>query len=432
VLVLVSCLSYYVDKAVNENILSKAKTRRAVIDLCNFLGYTLATQTPSKYLIVFVKGSDFVSKEVTLHKGTKISTDPSKDNPVVFELDSDITIPAGKIGNEQDANNAYIYGVTATQGETVSDDSLATGNGEANQLVPVNYDDVMPDTLEISTLENGVQKQWTKVENFLDSLPTDRNYIAHVDEFNGVTLEFGDGVTGMKCPQGAAIQGTFRLGGGLIGNVGVNTINTLVDEDVAELAYLTNPSTAIIYGVDPEDIEHARQLAPKAFRTNGRAVTASDFETFALTHSGVGKAKAVESYNSNDDITLYILSDTYVATTDALKAAVAADIKDIMLLKENLIIQDASILSYDVGITVRLGNNVNADLVKTTITQNVTSLLDCSKYDIGVSIPLALIIKEVMNVDGVIDIQITTPTAAITPSATALAKLGTLTVTIGA
>jgi predicted phage baseplate assembly protein len=85
----------------------------------------------------------------------------------------------------------------------------------------------------------------------------------------------------------------YRIGNGIAGNVPAGTI-TLIDETfpgAGFIASLSNPFPAF-GGRDPETVEHVRQNAPVAFRTQQRAVTPQDYIARALQFPGVARAAA--------------------------------------------------------------------------------------------------------------------------------------------
>jgi hypothetical protein len=423
-------LSFYQDKAVNENLLSKARARKSVIDLCKFLGYDLYTQTPSQYKIVAVKDDSYVDEAVTILKGTKIGTDDTDGDSVSFELDSDLVIPAGKIGNEKDGNGNYLYYATATQGETVSDDIVGTGDGTSDQEFQLTYPDVILDTLEVTTTENGYEKTWTRVDNFIDSSPTDRHYTISVDEYNMMTLHFGNGVSGMATPTGAIITGYYRNGGGTIGNVGIGTINTFLEQDVVGIVSFSNPESAIIEGVDNESIDHAKATAPRVKASNDRAVTASDFEALALKCVGVARAKAIETYDANGDVNMYIAPTGFGVPTQALKDSVLAYLVARKSIQDTPVMYDVTYHSFDVTVNVITYSNMVNSTIQASVEQALAEALDISTFDFGDDVYVSSIFNAIMQVEGVRNVSITTPSADISVADTEIAKVGTITVTV--
>ena len=101
---------------------------------------------------------------------------------------------------------------------------------------------------------------------------------------------FGDGTFGQQIPANAAITVTYRIGGGLAGNIALNTINTTVTGLILSLSnpvpvQITNSTGTGVGGQDAETLEEARINIPYYARTNDRAVTLSDYQTIAQQYS---------------------------------------------------------------------------------------------------------------------------------------------------
>ena len=108
-------------------------------------------------------------------------------------------------------------------------------------------------------------------------------------------LRFGDDQYGRRPFDAERVVARYRVGNGQIGNVGWGTLVHLVDPGVVVIPPITRiwqplPANG---GVEPETIEHVRQIAPEAFRAiQFRAVTERDWEEMALRHPDVAAAKA--------------------------------------------------------------------------------------------------------------------------------------------
>ena len=142
--------------------------------------------------------------------------------------------------------------------------------------------------------------QWTEVESFNGSGPDDRHYV--VDSVTG-TLSFGPTIRGQdgvehargKTPaRGSSLRFTrYRNGGGVIGNVGANTL-TVLKTSIPYVAHVRNPMPAA-GGLDPESLDEARFRAPKEIKTRDRAITAADFEFLAREASRrVARARCIQ------------------------------------------------------------------------------------------------------------------------------------------
>jgi hypothetical protein len=114
--------------------------------------------------------------------------------------------------------------------------------------------------------------------------------ITHVDyaSRSGFTLRFGDGAFGRIPADGTVFQVRYRTGPGTKANLPADTVVNLrnpaneADADLADvLTAVTNP-LPVTSGVDPEDAEAIKQLAPEAFRAiTFRAVRPEDYAEIA-------------------------------------------------------------------------------------------------------------------------------------------------------
>lgn len=115
-------------------------------------------------------------------------------------------------------------------------------------------------------------------------------FAVEMDEAGLAQLRFGDGVSGAEPVEATAFRATYRVGNGTRGNVGHSVLGQVVVAGKG-IDRVWNPLPAT-GGTDPETAEHARLMAPWAFRTQERAVTAADHVVVAERHPGVQKASA--------------------------------------------------------------------------------------------------------------------------------------------
>jgi predicted phage baseplate assembly protein len=155
------------------------------------------------------------------------------------------------------------------------------------------------ETLEIETENEGHHETWQEVADFADSGHSDRHF--SLDSVTG-EIQFGPSV---RQPSGEEKQfgkipavnrqirfTTYRWGGGIIGNVGKETI-TVLKSSIPYVASVTNFLPAV-GGTDAETLDSAMLRAPKILRNQTRAVTAGDFEKLSLEGSPeVARAKCL-------------------------------------------------------------------------------------------------------------------------------------------
>jgi hypothetical protein len=185
----------------------------------------------------------------------------------------------------------------ATHGETVQE---TLGGGDATQAFqrftlrqpPLTYVSSSNPGGTQSTLEVRVNDiLWSEVPDFFGHGPAERIYTTKLDDKSNTTIIFGDGKTGARLPTGQEnIKAKYRKGIGLPGLVKADQLTQLMTRPFG-VKGATNP-LASTGAADPEQLEEARRNAPLTVLTLGRIVSLQDYEDFARTFSGIGKALA--------------------------------------------------------------------------------------------------------------------------------------------
>ena len=405
-------LSFYQDRNYNEAFLPTAKTRKAVINLCKMLGYELAHQTPAVHKIEFTKEESFIDDIIIIPKGTKIGTDGTDGAQVVFELlEGDVILPAG-------VTKATAL---ATHGVTVTDNILGVSDGTEFQTFKLMYPDVLKDTLQVVTVENEREVAWERVDDFLSSEQEDRHYTISVNEANEMFVHFGNGLSGRIPTKNTLIKAHYRVGGGTIGNVGLNTINSFVDIEYAGVTFRN--TELYIRGEDVEDIEHAKLVAPRHFRNAGRAVTKSDFEDIVMGIEGVSKAKCIETFNKNNDLHIYVVPTDFGALTAGLEKKILDKLNQVKIVHVNPVLLSTNYTEFTVDLQViTYSNYINSD-VTDRVKEAILNFFDVGGMEFGEDIFISSIVGEVMKVEGVRNVIVKSPQTDIKVPENSVAKL---------
>jgi predicted phage baseplate assembly protein len=205
--------------------------------------------------------------------------------------------------------------IDAIHGDVVENEAVGASEGVAGQRFRVQHTPVLGGAgaaVVYVSSDDGWQ-QWTEVQNFAASTPTDRHFV--FDAVNG-EISFGPAVRtvdgglrqyGAIPPKGTMIQvGRYTTGGGRTGNVARSALQTL-KSSIPFIAAVENraPATG---GVDGEDIESAKARGPIQLRTRGRAVTAEDFEQLTREAAPeVARVKCIPATEVADAGTVKIL-----------------------------------------------------------------------------------------------------------------------------
>lgn len=144
--------------------------------------------------------------------------------------------------------------------------------------------------IELESVLGNVTSPWQPRADLLSSLPDSREFVVEIESDGRAYVRFGDDGNGLRPASGTRFKASYRIGNGTRGNVGAESLGHIVSSDSAIIA-VRNPLPAR-GGVDPENVEKARQDAPVAFQTQERAVTADDYAEVAERHPEVQRAAA--------------------------------------------------------------------------------------------------------------------------------------------
>jgi Baseplate J-like protein len=145
----------------------------------------------------------------------------------------------------------------------------------------------LSDVLPAITLEPGA---WQPKRDLLNSGPNENEFVAEIDTDGAAYLRFGDNLLGKRPKPGTQFTATYRVGNGVSGNVGAESLVHIVT-DLDAIKLVRNPLAAQ-GGVEPETMEDVRQRAPAAFRTQERAVTEADYAEVTQRDRRVQRAAA--------------------------------------------------------------------------------------------------------------------------------------------
>lgn len=191
----------------------------------------------------------------------------------------------------------YANVATATHGETRHE---VLGSGDAARgfqkfmlrQKPLTYISAPTANGATSTMQVRVNDVlWQETPTLYDLPSREHDYSTRLDDDGNVTVTFGDGVNGARLPTGDEnILASYRTGIGKAGMVKAGQLSLLMTRPLG-VQKVTNPLEPT-GAADPESRDQARQNAPVTVLTLDRIVSLRDFEDFARSFAGIGKAQA--------------------------------------------------------------------------------------------------------------------------------------------
>ena len=289
----------------------------------------------------------------------------------------------------------------ATHSLVIRNEVLGRSDGTPGQVLRIENRPVLPrqenEVLEIQN-EVGDWIPWQEVETFTNSTGDDPHYV--IDNVSG-EVQFGPAIRqpngveryyGLIPAKGKQIRfRQYRSGGGIIGNVGANTL-TVLKSSIPYVAHVNNRIPAA-GGLDQESLDSAKMRAPQALRTRNRAVTAEDFEHLAKQASqSVARARCIQAQSEEKTDapapgTVEVLIVPQVAvggriTPQTLQPApeLIEEVKKYLderrLLTTNLVVDSPVYVGVAVEATVMVHKHASVERVQSQIVERLSKYVD--------------------------------------------------------
>lgn len=197
---------------------------------------------------------------------------------------------------------------------------------------------------------------WQPRRDLLRSEPEDRHFVVEVDNHGRAHLRFGDGENGRQPEAGETFTAHYRIGNGMEGNIGAETIAHVVTrktklENIS--LWPRNPFPAQ-GGTEPETIAETKLYAPTAFRKRlERAVTNEDYASIAERDPRVQRAAATQRWNGSwYEILLALDPRSQVQDVAQVHEDVAASLQRYRRMGHEVVIAAAQHVALDIRMEV--------------------------------------------------------------------------------
>ena len=395
---------FYFDSQATESYLQTATLESAIRDIAKQFGFTPASASSASGIGTFV-----VTGAGTISRGFRARATNGEE----YYLTSDVV--AGGAGNY---NGTFLQGTIVTEqfvSEGLQNEEFnLTGPNVVVDLTNSNSQDLSP-TLTVSG------NDYTLVDTFIRQNGTDtavvedslgnivggggRAFLLDKRDDGTPFIRFGDGVFGRKLSPGETINITYRSGGGSAGNIGANTLTTLIDSNPI-VSSITN-NAEFSGGTDEQSIEQLRDLIPASLRTLERAVAVNDYaEILKANFTEVFDASAeIDTTIPGIDIDVYVVPQgngiQKISDNPALKNTLSSFIDRRKTVTVQFDILDAFGISVLISIEAFVAANVNRATVQQNILtalQNFFNLSTGGSDGTGIGFAQEILIKDINNV----------------------------------
>jgi hypothetical protein len=264
------------------------------------------------------------------------------------------------------------------------------------------------------TLASDDGASWQPVEDLLEEDAFFHGFIPEIERDGTAHLRFGDGTYGVAPEAGLGFTATYRTGNGTAGNVGREALAHALFKG-AGIAGVRNPLAAA-GGVDPETMQHIVQVAPFAFQTQMRCVTANDYGTMAAALKGIGEAKGTIRWTGSW-YSAFVSVDPVNALTSALQMQVKASLNLLRMMGTDLVVEQAVFVGLRIELEICVApsyfqGDVYAALWQVLVTGDncagTRGLLNAANFQFGETVYASPILAAAQAVVGVVAVQLVT------------------------
>jgi Baseplate J-like protein len=317
---------------------------------------------------------------------------------------------------KRDTVTIYANVVRATHGETRTE-VLGSGDGSkalqefALRQSPLTYLAAPTPVGAESTLQVRVNDiLWHEAESLAGLKPTDRSYVTETDDAGKTTAIFGNGKSGARLPTGVEnVKAVYRTGIGQPGNVKAEQISLLSTKPLGVKSVI-NPLRAS-GGADKEGPDQTRRNVPLALLALDRLVSVQDYQDFARTYAGIGKASARRLSDRTrqlvhltiagaDNIPIDTTSDLYLNLLQALRQFGDPN--------EPLRIDLAEVLFLVISAKVRLLPDYQLESVEPKIRSKLLDTFSFDRRQLGQPVFQSEVLSVIQNIAGVdyVDLEV--------------------------
>lgn len=404
-------LSYYGDRMQDEAYLGTATQRQSILQIAALLGYIPSNGVAATGTVTLQSANP--GPAVVVPAGTALTTDyvEAYDGPLTYETVSTVTVPA----------NGGTVVASVVHGTTVSNIPLGTSTGLPGQRFRIPDLSVISGSVRVfvdtaTPLDAAATtEEWSHIDFLIDADAGDKRFSTFVDSAGSTWVEFGDGLNGATPSNGLNVWATYRVGGGVVGNIasglviGVNSVGLNGSVGVAVDASGVPRSSAMTGGADAESNDQIRANAPRVFRTQNRAVTIQDFTDAALAVPGVLRANAVAG--SFSAVTVYVVGADGLAPSSVLLDRVQTALNAKALAGVTVTAGGPSFVKVNLGtvaspLTLKVLDTARQSTVRDAVDRAIKQRFSFAEVDFADRITVADLYSTIMSVPGVQWVQI--------------------------
>jgi len=269
--------------------------------------------------------------------------------------------------------------------------------------------------------KNMQQLNWLPQVDLLASQADDVHFVAEFDEDGRAHLRFGNGELGRKLAAGMKFHAEYRIGNGVAGNVGA--------ESIAHVVFKNNPQDGIINvrnpmpaqgGAEREPISEVKLFAPHAFRKElQRAVIADDYAAIVLREFKTKVQNAIARLRWNGSwYEVWVAVDPFgrEEADQALLDEITCRLHRYRRMGHDLVVKSAHRVPLDIELAICVRSNylrghVKAELLNVFSNKRLTNgkpgFFHPDQLTFGDDVYLSKIVAVAQSVQGIESVEVT-------------------------
>ncbi len=271
------------------------------------------------------------------------------------------------------------------------------------------------EALPALNLKAGDGEIWRTRKDLLGSGRFATEFVVEMEDDGNASLRFGDNVMGKRPLPGTIFKVCYRVGNGVRGNVGAESISHICSSQAGRVTKVWNPLPAR-GAIDPEATAQVRLYAPYSFLRRECAITESDYAEIAQRHPEVARAVATKRLcGCGCVIKLIVERKDHVQVLDAdFRRRLRAYMEDYRLMGHEIEIEAPHYVPLQIAFTVLVLPGYLRSDVKKVLLENFSSSLirgaergffHPGNFTFGEPVYLSKIVASAVKVPGVEGIE---------------------------
>ena len=264
--------AFYLNMVANEMFLDSAQQRSSVVSHAKLMNYVPQSATGAVGMINLTF-TGVNTTTFTIPKNTNFLSEGLNGVNYNYVTTQTTTVPVT-------ANTATFTNIELKQGIPASYSFTVDSASNPHYIFEIPDPNIDTSTLQVvvqQSSSNTSQQVYESTTDFLTLGPTDTVYFLQEGTSGNYQIYFGDGVLGNQLSDGNIVLVSYLSTSGSAG--GLANSYTLMDTLGSANAPTINSQGPATFGTDKESIDSIKFQAPKAYASQGRAVSKNDYIT---------------------------------------------------------------------------------------------------------------------------------------------------------